>query len=174
MKDWDQVGKNDVIGRVVVTQDDLLNGKGERTEFKLRDTADKNRPGMLVLRFRRATKHDVLFMDRLASAQNSKITGVYGDDTLLPPKVSTDGVLSVKHVKGIVRRGHRGCTYYCTVLSPCLSTIAITLTSLPSASSFCTIEAGEQLQVRFFVYSFYLAIGVVESHERFFQSRRCA
>lgn len=42
IKDYDTMSKNDTLGKVFVTQEDLLNGDGERTEFKLIESASEN------------------------------------------------------------------------------------------------------------------------------------
>jgi hypothetical protein len=44
VKDYDVMGKNDVLGRVVVGQEELLDGKGERSVYALQDTAQPNHP----------------------------------------------------------------------------------------------------------------------------------
>jgi hypothetical protein len=44
VKDYDKVGTNDVLGRVVVSQEELLHGKGERNAYPLVDTVQKNHP----------------------------------------------------------------------------------------------------------------------------------
>lgn len=44
MKDYDVMGKNDVLGRVVVGQEELLDGKGERSVYALQDTAQPHHP----------------------------------------------------------------------------------------------------------------------------------
>ena len=58
------------------------------------------RQGSLVLRFRKASSHDVMFMERLVSAQQSEIVGVYGDETLVPPRVTSTAILKREHRKG--------------------------------------------------------------------------
>ena len=44
VKDYDAMGKNDVLGRVAVGQEELLHGKGERKVYALQDTANPHRP----------------------------------------------------------------------------------------------------------------------------------
>lgn len=46
VKDYDIGTKNDVLGKVFVSQDDLLNGNGERKEFELVESSsnDPKRP----------------------------------------------------------------------------------------------------------------------------------
>jgi hypothetical protein len=40
-------------------------------------------------------------MERLKFAQKSGITGVYGDETLVPPRVSNTGLLKREHKTGM-------------------------------------------------------------------------
>jgi hypothetical protein len=44
VKDYDAVGKNDLLGRVVVGQEELLHGKGERKLYALEDTPQPDHP----------------------------------------------------------------------------------------------------------------------------------
>lgn len=59
--------------------------------------------GTLVLRYRKATDDDAIFIERLASAQKADITGVYGDETFVQPHVSHGKVLHREHRKGTSR-----------------------------------------------------------------------
>lgn len=42
IRDYDTIGANDTLGKVDVAQEDLLNGDGERKEFKLLESSSKN------------------------------------------------------------------------------------------------------------------------------------
>ena len=62
----------------------------------------KTLQGRLVLRYRKAAEEDVLFMERLLSAQKAKISGVYGDETFVQPHVSSGKFLHREHRKGMI------------------------------------------------------------------------
>jgi hypothetical protein len=43
IKDYDTMSANDTLGKVYVSQDDLLNGDGEREEFELVESSSENK-----------------------------------------------------------------------------------------------------------------------------------
>jgi hypothetical protein len=70
------------------------------TKLRCWNETNDTKQGSLVLRFRKATSQDVMFMKRLASAQKSGIVGVYGDETLVPPRVTSTGIIKREHKRG--------------------------------------------------------------------------
>lgn len=63
VKDFDRVGRNEVIGRVVVPHEELLKGTGDRIVYdivpeKMQKPKSKQKHSRLVLRFREATADD--------------------------------------------------------------------------------------------------------------------
>ena len=76
LKDYDQFGKHDVLGVVKVEPKLFYNANGtERMEFKLQPphgSQEKDVPGMLVLRCRRATVEDQKFMSDYETAKQSQ------------------------------------------------------------------------------------------------------
>ena len=63
IKDYDRVGRNDIIGKVVVPHEELLKGKGDRIVYdivpgKASTCKSKHMHHKLVLRFREATSDD--------------------------------------------------------------------------------------------------------------------
>jgi len=109
LRDYDKISSNDTLGKVFVSQENLLNGDGDRVEFDLVESCSKNKkqPGRLVLRFRKAAEEDVLFMERLLSAQKAKISGVYGDETFVQPHVSSNKFLHREHRNVGTQTQHR-------------------------------------------------------------------
>ena len=66
--DYDSVGNDESLGQVNVLQADLLKGEGKRMELPLtNDSAKHKNQGVLVIRSRKATKTDLMFMARLKS-----------------------------------------------------------------------------------------------------------
>jgi len=66
VKDYDQFGKDEVLGLVHVNPRTLYKANGERMEFKLQPptgSKEKEIPGYLVLRCRRASEYDIKFME---------------------------------------------------------------------------------------------------------------
>jgi hypothetical protein len=84
LKDFDAFGSNEMLGHVRVSLDDLLNGTGERVEYKItpeREFKDAKSTGKLFLRFREASEDDIEFMD--VYKQNADKLGVYVNETFL-------------------------------------------------------------------------------------------
>lgn len=80
VKDFDQLGKDEVLGLVHVNPRLLYRSKGERMEFKLQPpigSKDKEVPGYLVLRCRRATEYDIKFMAEYARTKGAKGVAAY-------------------------------------------------------------------------------------------------
>jgi len=93
VKDFDQFGANDNLGVVHVKPDVLYKAKGERMEFKLQPVSGKigeSIPGYLAIRCRRATPHDLKFMEGLA-------TSVRGIAAPEGPKVANNPLMSIVH-----------------------------------------------------------------------------
>jgi hypothetical protein len=66
VKDFDQFGGNETLGLVKIPPVKLYNATGERMEFKLKPVpgkTEKDTPGYLAIRCRRATDHDKRFME---------------------------------------------------------------------------------------------------------------
>ncbi|KAG7350839.1 C2 domain containing protein [Nitzschia inconspicua] len=87
VKDYDQLGKDEVLGLVHVNPRTLYQSKGERMEFKLQPpmgSKHKEVPGFLVLRCRRATEYDIKFM-----ADYAKTKGAKGVASYEHPKANT-------------------------------------------------------------------------------------
>lgn len=87
IKDFDQFGKDEVLGVVNVNPREIYLAQGERKEFKVLPPAGSRLdevPGYLVLRCRRASEYDQKFMSDFESLQGSK--GVVSYDN---PKSST-------------------------------------------------------------------------------------
>jgi hypothetical protein len=87
IKDFDQFGKDDVLGLVHVNPRILYLANGERMEFKLQPpmgSNDEEVPGYLVLRCRRATDYDIKFMSEYAKTKGAKGVASYEH-----PKVNT-------------------------------------------------------------------------------------
>jgi hypothetical protein len=85
--DFDVLGQDDLLGRVFVTQEELLEGSGLRVEKPLiLEKKHKNARGAkLVLRFRQATSNDVRFMKTLVSHQKKKVVaGAFADEAFVP------------------------------------------------------------------------------------------
>lgn len=71
IKDFDQFGGNETLGLVHVPPKTLYFAKGERMEFKLQPVPGKTNdevPGFLAIRCRRATSHDLDFMESYESS----------------------------------------------------------------------------------------------------------
>jgi hypothetical protein len=65
IKDYDKIGKHDVLGIVNVEPKILYNSTGQRLEYKLQPPPNskvKDVPGILVIRCRRASQYDIKFM----------------------------------------------------------------------------------------------------------------
>ena len=90
VKDFDQLGKDEVLGTVHVKPQVWYQSKGERMEFKLQPphgSKDTEVPGYLVLRIRRASEYDQKFM---ADYNNTK--GNQGVASVDHPKATTNFV----------------------------------------------------------------------------------
>jgi len=89
VKDYDRVGRNDVLGICKVDPKVFYKAKGERMEFKLtpprvanagsRDGPDDS-AGVLVVRCRRATPYDEKFMADFAKQESKNAKGVASYD----------------------------------------------------------------------------------------------
>jgi hypothetical protein len=80
VKDFDQFGKDEVLGLVHVNPRILYLANGERMEFKLEPPVGSKQvdvPGYLVLRCRRATAYDIKFMSTYASNKGAKGVASY-------------------------------------------------------------------------------------------------
>jgi hypothetical protein len=66
IKDYDLVGRNESLGLIVVSPQDLYAGKGERMEFKLEPPPGSNKKevdGYMAIRVRHATEYDKKFIE---------------------------------------------------------------------------------------------------------------
>lgn len=94
--DLDTFGDDDLLGRVFVSQEELLEGSGERVEFPLiLEKEYKTAKGAkLVIRFRQATRNDVQFMKTLTSQRKDAI-GAFAEEAFVPVHRSkgTGGIL---------------------------------------------------------------------------------
>eukprot|EP00545_Synedropsis_sp_CCMP1620_P013185 CAMPEP_0119011176 /NCGR_PEP_ID=MMETSP1176-20130426/5499_1 /TAXON_ID=265551 /ORGANISM="Synedropsis recta cf, Strain CCMP1620" /LENGTH=1142 /DNA_ID=CAMNT_0006963953 /DNA_START=65 /DNA_END=3493 /DNA_ORIENTATION=+ len=94
VKNHDALGRDDIMGIVVLSQEELLDGNGERKEYPL-DFGDvevkDGSTGKLVCRFRKATKRDVEFIERLSEFQNSKKLHMFGVEKAVPAVLLTSG-----------------------------------------------------------------------------------
>jgi Ca2+-dependent lipid-binding protein len=95
IRDYDVVNKNDILGKVVVNQEDLLKGTGERIEYKLQlDKAHKKaKDARLVLRYRHATPADLEFMRIFAAQKKKDIVGAYAKEAYVPIRSHPAGLL---------------------------------------------------------------------------------
>lgn len=99
IKDFDQVGKNDTLGNVHVSHEELLAGTGERVEFPvIPERASDQQKGKLALRFKPATAEDIDFMDIFEKSPTKM--GVFANETYLPLRPPES-----KFLKGQTKRG---------------------------------------------------------------------
>jgi hypothetical protein len=86
VKDYDQLGKDEVLGIVHVNPRILYKAKGQRLELKLQPPmgSRKEVPGYLVIRCRRASEYDIKFM-----ADYEKTRGQKGVASYEHPPAST-------------------------------------------------------------------------------------
>jgi Ca2+-dependent lipid-binding protein len=109
VKDYDAVGKNDVLGKVNVSQKVLLEAKGERMECELQvmlknfDPKKAVYPPKLNLRIRPATKEDFKFVKTLFSVKSKKTLGVYANAAFVAPHAHT-----VNRLKRETKRTDKG------------------------------------------------------------------
>jgi hypothetical protein len=109
VKDYDQFGKDEVLGLVHVNPRILYKANGERLEFKLKPpigSRDKVVPGYLVIRCRRATEYDEKFMAEYAKSKTKKgvallkhphaNTGLIKTVTTWNKKKDKDGTIKVR------------------------------------------------------------------------------
>jgi hypothetical protein len=74
VKDYDQIGQNEVLGCVAVPPAVLYKAKGERMEFKLQTAPGAihtDTPGFLAVRCRRATDYDKKFMENYIESKDA-------------------------------------------------------------------------------------------------------
>jgi Ca2+-dependent lipid-binding protein len=71
VKDYDFVGRNDALGSVTVTAEDVLNAKGERLEYSLM-AANGQDAGFIALRFRPAKNYDRQFLQAVSADSDKK------------------------------------------------------------------------------------------------------
>jgi hypothetical protein len=84
--DYDALGQSDLLGRVFVSQEDLLEGSGKRKEFSLilEKEYKKAKGCKLALRFRPATPADIVFMKALAANKKKKVVGAFAGEVIVP------------------------------------------------------------------------------------------
>jgi len=80
VKDYDKLGKHDLLGFCQVDAEVLYQANGERMEFKLTHpkckTTDRKEQGILVIRCRRATPYDQKFMEEHDKQEDKNVKGV--------------------------------------------------------------------------------------------------
>jgi hypothetical protein len=109
VKDYDALGSNEVLGKVTLSHKELLDSKGERMEYKLKelyggyDPKKAVYPPKLNIRVRPASKKDFMFIKRLAAAKGKKQLGVYADAAFVAPLSH-----SVNRLKRETKHGDRG------------------------------------------------------------------
>lgn len=126
IKDFDQIGKNEILGNVFVPLEDLLKGTGERMEYEVKpEKVTKPKPGAkqgkLYLRFREASADDIAFMD--VFSKRSDRVGVFSEETIVPLRPP-----SSKLLKRQVKRGEH--KEKLVRLDSCLTVSPYTLSSL--------------------------------------------
>jgi hypothetical protein len=90
IKDFDQLGKDEVLGIVNVNPRVVYKATGERMKFKLQPphgSRQKEVPGYLVVRVRRATDYDQKFMADYIKTKHGKGVASYEH-----PKATTNFV----------------------------------------------------------------------------------
>lgn len=109
VRDYDRIGDDDVLGTVLVSKKELINGDGERVDYELTTaklTGTKNdfigqKKSFLTLRSKKATEEDIAFLQSYQAKQSTGVmgrlglssgppTGVYIDDSYLPPRNHTN------------------------------------------------------------------------------------
>jgi hypothetical protein len=108
VKDYDQFGKDEVLGLVNVNPRVLYRANGERLEFKLQPPHGSKQtevPGYLVIRCRKASEYDQKFMAEYAKSKGEKgvasydhpavTTGFIKTMTTWNKKKDKDGTLKV-------------------------------------------------------------------------------
>jgi hypothetical protein len=101
--DHDAFGKHDVIGKVVLFQEELLSLHGQRVEYNLQVLGSYKTKSLLTptlaLRVRPATLHDVEFCRQWRRIQSSQRTAVYLDESWVAPPASSRVPLWKREVK---------------------------------------------------------------------------
>jgi hypothetical protein len=107
VKDYDAVGSNEVLGKVVIPQQELLQAKAERVEYPLGnllqgfDATKEVYAPKLNLRVRPATKDDFQFVKTLHKIDSKKRLGVYADEAFVAPTSHSVHRLRRQSKKGI-------------------------------------------------------------------------
>ena len=106
------MGKNDVLGKVTIQQEELIEGKGERREYPLvLDKAHKKaKDARLVLRFRLATPNDVEFMRTFDAQKKKHKVGAYSNEAFVPVRslgVALPGMAMLKREWRKTKSGER-------------------------------------------------------------------
>lgn len=98
VKDYDAYTKHESLGAVSVSPKTLYNWNGERKEFDLKALSGETvyNEGKLVLRVRRATDHDIEFMEKYNKSKKFDIKNVTDD---LLPSLETGGSALKKLIK---------------------------------------------------------------------------
>lgn len=96
VKDFDQFGVNEILGLVHIPPRALYLGNGERMDFKLQPlpgTMEKEVPGYLCIRCRRASDYDKNFMAKYSTATKEAIVAQK------LPKAKTNAIRSILDTK---------------------------------------------------------------------------
>jgi len=85
--DYDAFGPDDILGVVFVTQEELLEGTGERVEYPVimdRKYEKATRGCRLALRFRLARPRDVEFMKTFEAHRKHRKVGAFASEAFVP------------------------------------------------------------------------------------------
>lgn len=105
--DYDVLGQDDLLGVVYVSQEELLEGTGERVEYPviLEEQHKKTIGCRLALRFRQATNVDTEFMKTFAAQRTNKSVGAFADEAFVPVRSKSGGIF--KREKRKTKSGKR-------------------------------------------------------------------
>ena len=114
--DYDVGTKSELIGSVVIPQEDLLESNGEkRLEYEIEvvlkgyKASDSVFTPKLVIRCRRAEEEDLKFMQQYGKIKRGRKLGVYADATFVAPKPHSVKLLKreTREKEGVVGLQHR-------------------------------------------------------------------
>jgi hypothetical protein len=118
VKDFDAVGRNEIVGKFTVKHADVLQGKGERKEYPLLTSKGEMLSNCLVaLRFKPAEPEDIEFLKDLQINQRSKKLGIHASETFVPPKSVRVGQFPFKRETRIGPNGTE-VMFFCIKLCP--------------------------------------------------------
>jgi hypothetical protein len=104
LRDFDNVGADEVLGGIKITAKQIYEAKGERVEFKLGPAGGKTEevPGYMAIRCRRASEHDIQFMEDWKRTNQLAIIG-------MKPKTIkiAEGITGVSNLRSIITKRTR-------------------------------------------------------------------